>query len=90
MLEMSLRALGAEASVLLCLWSTLVAHDIYSNLRHRDVNLCCNGRDCRPVEATVWPDRNRPPASELPCIGRLENLSAEQPKTTATAPDCTA
>src|SRR6516162_1478108 len=37
---------------------TVPAHDIYSNLRDRDGHLCCNGQDCRPVEATVLPDGN--------------------------------
>ena len=36
----------------------VLAHDIYSNLRDRDGHLCCNGQDCRPVEATVLPDGN--------------------------------
>jgi hypothetical protein len=38
--------------------STVLAHDIYSNLRGRDGRLCCNGQDCRPVEAIVLPDGN--------------------------------
>src|SRR5262245_41067988 len=38
---------------LLCLSSTVLAHDIYSNLRDRAGQLCCNGQDCKPVEATV-------------------------------------
>jgi hypothetical protein len=41
---------------LLCLSSTALAHDIYSRLRDRDGNLCCNGQDCKPVEATVLPN----------------------------------
>ena len=41
---------------LLCLSSTALAHDIYSNLRDRDGNLCCGGEDCKPVEATVLPN----------------------------------
>src|SRR5262249_1727119 len=44
--------------VLLCVSSTVLAHDIYSNLRDRDGHLCCNGQDCRPVEATVLLDGN--------------------------------
>ena len=44
--------------VLLCVSSTVLAHDIYSNLRDRDGHLCCNGQDCTPVEATVLPDGN--------------------------------
>jgi len=42
--------------VLLCLSSTVPAHDIYSTLRDRDGHLCCGGQDCRPVEATMLPD----------------------------------
>src|SRR5262245_16378466 len=38
---------------LLCLSSTVLAHDIYSNLRNRAGQLCCTGQDCKPVEATV-------------------------------------
>jgi len=38
--------------------STVLAHDIYSNLRDRDGKLCCNGQDCKPVEATVLPNGN--------------------------------
>ena len=41
---------------LLCLSSTVLAHDIYSNLRDGAGHLCCNGRDCKPVEATVLPN----------------------------------
>src|SRR6516165_11040652 len=44
--------------VLLCLSSTVLAHDIYSNLRDRDGNPCCGGQDCMPVEAIVLPDGN--------------------------------
>ena len=45
---------------LLCVSNTVtvLAHDIYSNLRDRDGKLCCNGQDCKPVEATVLPDGN--------------------------------
>jgi hypothetical protein len=43
---------------LLCLSSTVLAHDIYSNPRDRARHLCCNGQDCRPVQATVLPDGN--------------------------------
>jgi len=43
---------------LLCVSSIVLAHDIYSDLRDRDGRLCCNGQDCRPVEATVLPDGN--------------------------------
>jgi hypothetical protein len=38
--------------------NTVLAHDIYSNLRDRDGHLCCNGQDCRPVQAVVLPDGN--------------------------------
>jgi len=41
---------------LLCLSSTVLAHDIYSNLRDRDGHLCCGGQDCRPVQVTVLPN----------------------------------
>jgi hypothetical protein len=43
---------------LLCLSSTVLAHDIYNTLRDRAGHLCCNGQDCRPVQATVLPDGN--------------------------------
>ena len=46
------------AIVLLCLSTTVLAHDIYTNLRDRDARLCCNGQDCKPVQATVLPDGN--------------------------------
>jgi len=46
------------AIALLCLLSTVLAHDIYTNLRGRDGRLCCNGQDCKPVQATVLPDGN--------------------------------
>ena len=41
---------------LLCVSSTVLAHDIYSNLRDRDGRLCCNGQDCKPVQVTVLPN----------------------------------
>ena len=44
------------AIALICLSSTVLAHDIYSGFRDRNGHLCCNGQDCRPVEATVLPD----------------------------------
>ena len=44
------------AITLLCVSSTVLAHDIYSNLRGRDGRLCCNGHDCKPVKATVLPN----------------------------------
>ena len=43
---------------LLCLSSTVLAHDIYSNLRDRDGRLCCGGEDCKPVEALALPNGN--------------------------------
>jgi len=46
------------AIALLCVSSTVLAHDIYSNLRDRDGHLCCNGQDWKPVEATVLPNGN--------------------------------
>jgi hypothetical protein len=42
--------------VLLCVSSTVLAHDIYSGLRDRDGHLCCGGQDCKPVEAIVLSD----------------------------------
>jgi hypothetical protein len=36
--------------------NTVLAHDIYSNLRDRDGHLCCGGQDCKPVEAIGLPD----------------------------------
>jgi hypothetical protein len=41
---------------LLCVSSTALAHDIYSNLRDRDGNLCCGGEDCKPVGAVALPN----------------------------------
>jgi hypothetical protein len=50
---------GLMATIaLLCVSSTVLAHDIYSNLRDRDGNLCCGRQDCMPVQATVLPDGN--------------------------------
>jgi hypothetical protein len=43
---------------LLCVSSTVLAHDIYGNLRDQDGRLCCNGQDCAPVEARVLPNGN--------------------------------
>jgi len=52
-----LRALAVGGNdCLLCLSSTVLAHDIHSNLRDRDGHLCCGGQDCRPVGATVLPN----------------------------------
>ena len=44
------------ATALLCLSSSVLAHDIYSNLRDKAGHYCCNGQDCRPVQATVLPN----------------------------------
>ena len=41
---------------LLCVSSTVLAHDMYSGLRDRDGHLCCGGQDCKPVQATVLPN----------------------------------
>jgi len=57
----------AGTIALICLSSTVLAHDIYSNLRDRDGHLCCNGQDCKPVEATVLPNGNY----YLPDLARL-------------------
>src|SRR5262245_18279166 len=46
------------AIALLCVSSTVLAHDIYSTLRDRDGHLCCGGQDCKPVQAVVLPDGN--------------------------------
>jgi hypothetical protein len=35
---------------------TVLAHDIYSNLRDRDGHLCCGGQDCKPVQAVALPN----------------------------------
>jgi hypothetical protein len=43
----------AAVIALLCAPSAVLAHDIYSNLRDKGGHLCCNGQDCKPVEATV-------------------------------------
>ena len=44
------------AIALLCVSSTVLAHDIYSTLRDRDGHLCCGGQDCKPVKVIVLPD----------------------------------
>ena len=41
---------------LLCVSNAVLAHDIYSNLRDRDGNLCCGGKDCKPVKALPLPN----------------------------------
>ena len=41
---------------LLCVSSTVLAHDIYTDLRDQAGRLCCNGQDCKPVKAVVLPN----------------------------------
>jgi len=48
----------ATAIAVLCLSSSVLAHDRYTDLRDWDRHLCCNEQDCRPVEATVLPNGN--------------------------------
>jgi hypothetical protein len=36
--------------------NTVLAHDIYNNLRDRDGHLCCGGQDCKPVQAVALPN----------------------------------
>jgi hypothetical protein len=43
---------------LLCVSNTVLAHDIYSDLRDRDGHLCCGGQDCKAVQVTVLPNGN--------------------------------
>jgi hypothetical protein len=43
---------------LLCVSNVVLAHDIYSDLRDRNGNLCCGGQDCEPVKAITLPDGN--------------------------------
>src|SRR5438132_7494338 len=43
---------------LLCVSSTVLAHEMYTGLRDRDGNLCCGGQDCGPVKAVVLPNGN--------------------------------
>jgi hypothetical protein len=52
------RAVAVIILAIMTVSNTVLAHDIYSNLRDRDGKLCCNGQDCKPVEATVLPDGN--------------------------------
>jgi hypothetical protein len=44
------------AITLLCLSTSVLAHDIYSGLRDRDGHLCCGGEDCKAVQARVLPN----------------------------------
>jgi hypothetical protein len=46
----------AAIIALLCLSSTVQAHDIYTGLRDREGHLCCGGEDCKPVEAVALPN----------------------------------
>jgi hypothetical protein len=49
--------LGLAISLaLLCLSTSVLAHDIYSGLRDRDGHLCCGGEDCKAVKVTVLPN----------------------------------
>jgi hypothetical protein len=41
---------------LLCVSNTVLGHDIYTGLRDGAGHLCCNGQDCKPVQATVLPN----------------------------------
>jgi hypothetical protein len=50
------RHIAAAAIFLICLSSSVLAHDIYTDLHDRDGNLCCGRQDCMPVAATVLPD----------------------------------
>src|SRR5215471_18046951 len=48
---------AARAAIaLLCLSSSVLAHDIYTDLHDRDGNLCCGRQDCTPVEVRVLPN----------------------------------
>jgi hypothetical protein len=60
------------AIALLCLSSSVLAHDIYTNLRDRDGHLCCGGQDCKPVQPTVLPNGNYylPETGEIICISQ--------------------
>jgi hypothetical protein len=44
------------AAISLAASNTVLAHDIYSDLRDRAGRLCCNGQDCKPVQVTVLPN----------------------------------
>jgi hypothetical protein len=46
----------AISLALLCVPNTVLAHDIYSGLRDRNGHLCCEERNCKPVEAIGLPD----------------------------------
>src|SRR6516165_402392 len=46
----------AATIALLCVSNAALAHDIYSNLRDREGNLCCGGQDCAPVKALALPN----------------------------------
>jgi hypothetical protein len=53
--EMAL-AVAVTILAIMTVSNTVLAHDIYSNLRGRDGHLCCNGQDCQPVEPIVLPN----------------------------------
>jgi hypothetical protein len=58
LLRTSVAAFAAAVSLGLCSGASniVLAHDIYSTLRDRNGGLCCNGQDCKPVEATALPN----------------------------------
>jgi hypothetical protein len=49
-------AIAVTILAIMAVSNTVLAHDIYSNLRDRDGHLCCNGQDCKPVEPIVLPN----------------------------------
>src|SRR4029077_789610 len=51
-------ALAVIVLAIMSVSNTVLAHDIYSNLRDRDGHLCCGGQDCKPVEAIALPNGN--------------------------------
>jgi hypothetical protein len=44
------------AIAVLCLSSSVLAHDIYTDLHDRNGSLCCGRQDCMPVKALARPD----------------------------------
>ena len=50
------RAAAVIILAIMTVSNTVLAHDIYSNLRDRAGHLCCNGQDCRPVQVRVLPN----------------------------------
>src|SRR5260370_39556200 len=73
------------AIALLCLSSTVLAHDIYSNLRDRDGRFCCNGQDCRPVQVIVLPNGSY----YLPRTNEIIPADRGTPSTDDRFPHCT-